>query len=211
MATTKRRAAGTKKVSAKSGVRQAARVGRNASSASTKVRRGSSGAGGGPRRAAGVSRSSASLGNGKAGAMRPSISFISLLVRDVAAARRFYEGMGLAASDRSREDFALFQMNGVVLAIATRTAIRKELGFPLGRGGGMLLSHNVHSEAAVADTIEKARRGGAKILRRPSPASWGGMIGCFADPDGHVWEVVFNPQLPMDAAGNALLDPPGVW
>ena len=215
MATTKRRAAGSKKVSAKSRAKsqtkKAAKSGRNASSASTKVRRGSAGAGGGPRLAAGGSRSSASLGNGKAGAMRPSISFISLLVRDVAAARRFYEGMGLAASDRSREDFALFQMNGVVLAIATRTAIRKELGFPLGRGGGVLLSHNVDTESAVAETLEMARRGGARILRKATPASWGGLIGCFADPDGHVWEVVFNPQLPMDAAGNALLDPPGVW
>jgi predicted lactoylglutathione lyase len=143
--------------------------------------------------------------------MRASISFVSLLVRDVAISRGFYEALGLVASDRSRDDFALFQMNGVVLAIATRKAIAKELGFPLGKGGGVLLSHNVESAGAVAETLETARRAGASILRKAAPASWGGLIGCFADPDGHVWEVVFNPGLPMDASGNALLDPPGVW
>lgn len=153
----------------------------------------------------------AMMSTGAVRPMRSSISFVSLLVADVAKSRRFYEALGLAASERSREDFALFQMNGVVLAIATRSAIAKELGFPLGRGGGVLLSHNVECEAAVAETLRMAKRAGAKILRKPSPASWGGLIGCFADPDGHVWEVVFNPGLPMDAAGNALLDPPGVW
>lgn len=143
--------------------------------------------------------------------MRPSISFVSLPVKDVARSRRFYESLGLVASERSRADFALFQMNGVVLAISTRSAMAKELGFPIAKGGGVVLSHNVPIAEEVASTLESARRAGAKVLRKASPASWGGMIGCFADPDGHVWEVVFNPLLPMDAAGNALLDPPGVW
>lgn len=156
-------------------------------------------------------RRTRSSGSAASRPMRAAISFVSLLVRDVAIARAFYEAIGLVASDRSREGFALFQMNGVVLAIATRKAVAKELGFPLGKGGGVLLSHNVESAEAVVETLEASRRAGARILREPSPASWGGMIGCFTDPDGHAWEVVFNPGLPMDAAGNALLDPPGVW
>ncbi len=193
MATAKRRVSGPTKGTAKSRAKAAT------------ARRGAATNAAGGRRGSAESKSSVPR------PMRPSISFISLLVRDVAASRQFYEALGLAASDRSREDFALFQMNGVVLAIATRASVAKELGIALGRGSGVLLSHNVQSEEAVVATLEMARRAGAKILCKASPASWGGLIGCFADPDGHVWEAVFNPKLPMDAAGNALLDPPEVW
>ena len=202
MATAKRRVSGPTKETAKSSANVATRARRTSSPKAATARRGS---------AAGGRRGSAESKSSLPRPMRPSISFISLLVRDVAAARRFYESLGLVASERSREDFALFQMNGVVLAIATRASVAKELGVTLGRGSGVLLSHNVESEEAVGATLEMARRAGAKVLRKASPASWGGLIGCFADPDGHVWEVVFNPQLPMDAAGNALLDPPDVW
>ena len=205
MATAKRRAGGPTKGTAKSRAKVATRARRTSSPKAATARRGSA------THAAGGRRGSAESKTMVPRPMRPSISFVSLLVRDVAASRQFYEALGLAASDRSREDFALFQMNGVVLAIATRASVAKELGIALGRGSGVLLSHNVQSEEAVVATLEMARRAGAKILRRASPASWGGVIGCFADPDGHVWEVVFNPKLPMDAAGNALLDPPDVW
>jgi predicted lactoylglutathione lyase len=194
MATSKRRAAG------KAGI--SARAGGGGSTAASKKRS--------DRQQVSGREPRSGIGSA-ARSMRPSISFVSLPVRDVAISRRFYEALGLVASDRSRDGFALFQMNGVVLALATRTSIVKELGFRPGRGGGVILSHNVESTAAVVETLEVARRAGARILRRPAPASWGGLIGCFADPDGHVWEVVFNPGLPMDAAGNALLDPPGVW
>lgn len=205
MATAKRRAGGPTKGASKTGAKVATRTRRTSSPKTASTGRGSTTSAEGRRRGSAESKSSVPR------PMRPSISFISLLVRDVAASRRFYEALGLVASDRSREDFALYQMNGVVLAIATRASIAKELGIALGRGSGVLLSHNVESEEAVAATLVTARRAGAKILRKASPASWGGLIGCFADPDGHVWEVVFNPHLPMDAAGNAILDPPEVW
>ena len=50
-----------------------------------------------------------------------------------------------------------------------------------------------------------------RVEKPPGPAPWGGRTGCFADPDGHLWEVVFNDGMPMDAMGNVFLEPPGVW
>lgn len=147
--------------------------------------------------------------------LRPAISFVTLIVRDVARSRRFYELLGLVASERSREDLALFQMNGVVLALASRAAMDRELGSASSTmrwpSGGVMLSQNVRSAGEVAGLLARARRAGARVLRRDSSAPWGGVFGWFEDPDGHRWEVVFNERMVLDAKGNAWLEPPGVW
>ncbi len=143
--------------------------------------------------------------------MRPALSFISLPVADVARSRGFYEALGLRASDRSLPECAFFQLNGVILGLATRTALAKALGFPVGRGSGVLLSHNVPDSASVDHVMRRAELAGATIVRPSGSTAWGWRMGCFRDPDGHLWEVVFNPRLSLDASGNAQLDPPGVW
>jgi len=145
--------------------------------------------------------------------MRPALSFVSLGVKDVAAARTFYEALGLQASERSTDGFALFQLNGVVLAIAPRAMLLKEAGLSAGRStpGAASLSHNVRTPEEVDGLLSLARAAGAKSLKAPAPASWGGRCGWFEDLDGHLWEIVHNPRMAMDAAGNVFLEPPGVW
>lgn len=143
--------------------------------------------------------------------MRPAISFISLPVANVERSRRFYESLGLRASDRSLPECAFFQLNGVILGVTTRAALAKALGFPVGRGSGVLLSHNVRDADAVGGILRRAKRAGAEIVRPAGSTEWGWEMGCFRDPDGHLWEVVFNPRLAMDPVGNVLLDPPEVW
>ncbi len=145
--------------------------------------------------------------------MRPALSFVSLGVRDVAASRRFYESLGLQASDRSGEAFAFFQLNGVVLAVASRSMLLKEAGLKGGRlkPGPVCLSHNVRSPEEVDSLLRTAAKAGAKVVKPAAPAAWGGRCGWFEDPDGHLWEIVHNPRMAMDAAGNVFLEPPGVW
>ena len=153
--------------------------------------------------------------------MRHTISFISLPVADVARSRRFYEAMGLEASSRSRPEAAFFQMNGLVLATADRKTMDDGLGVSMGgskskrisstRVDGVVLSHNVRREEEVDELLARAKAAGGRIEKSAGPAPWGGRTGCFADPDGHLWEVVFNDAMPMDAMGNVFLEPPGVW
>jgi predicted lactoylglutathione lyase len=145
--------------------------------------------------------------------MRACLSFISLGVADVASSRRFYESLGLVASERSGETFAFFQLNGVVLAITSRSLMLREAGLKGGRAkpGPVCLSHNVRSPEEVDAVLRMAVKAGAKVVKPAAPASWGGRCGWFEDPDGHLWEIVHNPRMAMDAAGNVFLEPPGVW
>jgi len=153
--------------------------------------------------------------------MRHTVSFISLPVADVGRSRRFYEAMGLEASPRSRPEATFFQMNGLVLAVADRKAMADGLGVAMGgsrssranptRAASVVLSHNVRREEEVDELLARAKAAGGRIEKPAGPAPWGGRTGCFADPDGHLWEVVFNDGMPMDAIGNVFLEPPGVW
>jgi len=153
--------------------------------------------------------------------MRHTVSFISLPVADVVRSRRFYEAMGLEAGARSRPEATFFQMNGLVLAVADRTAMSNVLGVALRgakssranttRAEGVVLSHNVRREEEVDELLARAKAAGGRVEKPAGPAPWGGRTGCFADPDGHLWEVVFNDGMPMDAMGNVFLEPPGVW
>jgi uncharacterized glyoxalase superfamily protein PhnB len=82
-----------------------------------------------------------------------------------------------------------------VLSLFPRPALAEDAHIPAeGSGfGGIALAHNVGSKAEVDAALAHAERAGAKILRRGSDAFWGGYTGYFADPDGFVWEVAWNP------------------
>lgn len=146
--------------------------------------------------------------------MRPSIGFVTLAVRDVATSRAFYEALGLVASERSRPELTLFQMNGLVLAIASHAALRGETRrrSAIRRGaGGVTLSHNVRAEHEVGGLLERVRRAGGRVLRPAELAPWGGTTGWFEDPDGHAWEIVFNDRVVLDSKGGLYLDAPEIW
>ncbi|SFT63523.1 VOC family protein [Halomonas saccharevitans] len=127
--------------------------------------------------------------------MNPRISMITLGVSDLARAIRFYEqGLGLPRMD-SPPEVAFFPLNGSWLDLYGRGALAEDAGVPAEGSGfrGVALAHNLSSEAEVDALIAQAVAAGATLVKPAQPVFWGGYSGYFADPDGHLWEVAFNP------------------
>jgi predicted lactoylglutathione lyase len=136
--------------------------------------------------------------------MRPRITLITLGVEDVAKATIFYEKLGFVRSKKASEASVSFVRAGsVVLALWSREAQKKDANAEaLWTGnGGIAVAQNVASEAEVDAMMAKAETAGAKILKQAAKTFWGGYDGYFADADGHVWEIAFNPFWPLDDDG----------
>ncbi len=139
--------------------------------------------------------------------MKQRLSLITLGVSDLAASRRFYESLGWTASTASQGDIVFFQMNGLALALYPRDALAADAQVENAPGSfsGVTLAHNLFSEKEVDRVFGAAVKAGARQLKPPRKAFWGGYSSYFADPDGHVWEIAYNPHFPLDAAGNLRL------
>jgi len=136
------------------------------------------------------------------------ISLITLGVADVAKATSFYERLGFVRSKRaSQESVSFFQAGPVVLALWGRYAQRDDAQaaeFWTGNGG-IAVAQNLTSEAEVDAMMARAEAAGARILKPAAKTFWGGYDGYFADLDGHVWEVAFNPFWELDEGGRVRL------
>ena len=140
--------------------------------------------------------------------MTAHISLITLGVADVAKATAFYEQLGFVRSKRaSQENVSFFQAGPVVLALWGRDAQRDDAqAAELWTGnGGIAVAQNLTSEAEVDAMMARAEAAGARILKPAAKTFWGGYDGYFADPDGHVWEVAFNPFWELDLDGRVRL------
>lgn len=139
--------------------------------------------------------------------MEPRLSLVTLGVADIARSRAFYEKLGFKASSDSNEAVTFFDAGGVVLALFGRAALADDAKAADSAPGfsGVALAHNVRSEAEVAEVLAEAEAAGATIVKPSERAFWGGQSGYFADPDGHLWEVAYNPFFPFDAAGRIVL------
>jgi uncharacterized protein len=136
--------------------------------------------------------------------MSPNITLITLGVADVARATAFYEQLGFKKSTRASEaSVSFFKSGGVVLALWSREAQREdaEAAAIWNGNGGICVAQNVASEAEVDAVMATAEAAGAHILKRAAKTFWGGYNGYFADPDGHLWEVAFNPHWGLDEDG----------
>jgi predicted lactoylglutathione lyase len=133
-----------------------------------------------------------------------SVSLITLGVADVAKATRFYERLGFVKSkSASQDDVSFFRAGSVVLALWGREAQRDDANAAeLWTGnGGIVVARNVASTTEVDKLMATAEAAGARILKHATKTAWGGYNGYFADPDGHVWEVAFNPHWPLSRSG----------
>ena len=128
--------------------------------------------------------------------MNPRISMITLGVRDLAAAVKFYaEGLGFPRME-SGPEVAFFTLNGTWLGLYGRDALATDATVsPEGEGfESFALAHNVGSETEVDEIINQALEAGATLVKNPGKTSWGGYSGYFKDLDGHLWEVAHNPH-----------------
>jgi uncharacterized protein len=135
-----------------------------------------------------------------------SISLVTLGVRDLERSRAFYAALGWEAKT-VLPSVVFVQLEGQVLALFGLEALAEDqgrAGETLGFGAATL-ARNFGSEAEVDAGFELALSAGASVLKRPEKVFWGGYSGYFADPDGHVWEVAFNPDWPLGPEGTLTL------
>jgi len=122
------------------------------------------------------------------------LSLVTLGVDDLARARAFYEeGLGWRAAD-APEGVVFYQLPGMAFALWSRSELAADARTPVdGSFSGISLACNQRTEDDVDRVLAQAEAAGARILKPAVRAEWGGYSGYFADPDGHVWEVAFNP------------------
>lgn len=133
--------------------------------------------------------------------MEPRISLITLGVSDLQRSARFYrDGLCLPLREGSGEEVAFFETRGTWLALFPRPELAHDALFPAESTAapgnpfpGFSLAHNVRTRAEVDATLAEAEAAGATIIKPSQDTSWGGYAGYFADPDGFLWEVAWNP------------------
>ncbi len=134
--------------------------------------------------------------------MKPRLSLITLGVDDLDRALAFYrDGLGLPTKGIVGREFehgavVFFEMEGLILALWARADLAHDSGRaqPAGASAGFALAHNVSARGEVDAVMEQARLAGATVVKPAGDTFWGGYAGYFADPDGHLWEVAWNPQ-----------------
>lgn len=139
--------------------------------------------------------------------MEQRISLVTIGVADVSRARAFYEALGWKSSAATDAVVVFFQAGGLVFALWGRGELAADSGVADDSGGwgGITLAHNVRSPAEVDAVLAEAERAGATIARPSAETFWGGYSGLFVDPDGHRWEVAWNPGWPLRDDGSVEL------
>jgi uncharacterized protein len=145
--------------------------------------------------------------------MHPRIHVITLAVADLERALAFYrDGLGLDTNGVIGTEFVgsdiepagavvMFHLEGgLILALYPRTELAKDASVPIGeeKTGEFSIGHAVESRAAVDELLARAEASDAVLTAPPSDRPWGIYSGYFRDPDGHLWEVMWNPGLELD-------------
>lgn len=130
--------------------------------------------------------------------MEPRISFITLGVRDLPRATRFYAQVLRLPKKETPPSVSFFEMGKTWLALYPRDDLAADAGVPAEGAGfpGFALAHNVRAPAEVDALLAEVASGGGTMVKRGQATDWGGYAGYFADPDGFLWEVAWNPDFP---------------
>jgi predicted lactoylglutathione lyase len=131
------------------------------------------------------------------------VSVLTLGVSDLERSTAFYEGLGFRRSQKSSEEITWFATGGTVMALYPWDELADDTTVPREGAGfrGVTMAINLRSEAEVDHFIRKAEGLGGRIVKVPQKVFWGGYSSYFQDPDGHLWEVAFNPFTPVDESG----------
>jgi catechol 2,3-dioxygenase-like lactoylglutathione lyase family enzyme len=138
------------------------------------------------------------------------VSLATLGVADVARATEFYESLGWRLSPASAPGLvSFFHTAGGLLSLVATDDLAADAGLPkrvappnpAADFRGTMLAINVESPAAVDEALRAVVQAGATLVKAGGATEWGGYLGYFTDPDGHLWEITHNPDWPIDAAG----------
>ena len=137
------------------------------------------------------------------------INIVCLGVRNMEQSIRFYkDGLGFQTEETSYNPQVIFfdAAAGLKFELYPLDLLAKDINEDnpptIGDGfGGITLQHVVQSKKEVDEVIELARKAGAKIVKEPHVAFWGGYTSYFLDPNGYYWEVSWNPQWKFDQNG----------
>jgi len=136
------------------------------------------------------------------------LSLVTLGVSDLAKSTAFYEALGFRRKARRAPGVAFFEAGGVILSLWTTDELAKDVAVTIDESQAFRaasLAWNCASTDEVDAAMVRARAAGAKTLRAAAKVFWGGYTAYFADPDGHIWEVAFNPEFPLSEDGRLTL------
>lgn len=142
--------------------------------------------------------------------MAANISIVTLGVSDLEVSTVFYKNLGWINTTASQEGVTFLQGNSIVLGLYGHEALAEDAGLDVTPIGfrGVTLAVNLESEAAVDEWFARAITAGAHEQKTPQKVFWGGYSGYIADPDGHLWEVAYNPFFQGDVStGQLKLEP----
>jgi len=143
--------------------------------------------------------------------MEQRISLTTLVVDDIDEARRFFEaGLGWQVTAAPSPEVVFFQVIGGVLALYSRAALAEEIGREVtdSRTGAVTLAWNGRSEEEVDQVFHEALSAGAKPVKHPEKAFWGGYSSYVQVPGGHLLEIAYNPFWTIEPDGAVTLPPP---
>jgi catechol 2,3-dioxygenase-like lactoylglutathione lyase family enzyme len=132
--------------------------------------------------------------------VKPKVGLITLGVSDLARSLKFYrDGLGWPTHNyKDDAGVVFFALEGTWLSLFPRDKLAEDAGVPEGQGwGGITLAHNEPSSEQVDAAYAQAIAAGARAVKVPQKVFWGGCSGYFADPDGYIWEIAFNPYMDL--------------
>ena len=132
--------------------------------------------------------------------MEPRVSIITLGVSDMKRSVAFYRDALALPMRPNGDSIAFFETKGTWLALFPREALADDATVPSEGSGfrGFTLAHNMRSREEVDTLLRQVKEAGAKIVKPANETDWGGYSGYFADPDGYLWEVAWNPHFWID-------------
>ncbi len=134
--------------------------------------------------------------------MEQRISLITLGVSDLARSVAFYTGLGWRGQEVQETVF--FQAGGIGVVLWHQDKLADDAGVELVSGPGfrgIAVAHNVRTRDEVDAVIAVVQAAGGLVTRAPADTFYGGYAAYFTDPDGHVWEVAYNPGFPISDDG----------
>ncbi len=142
--------------------------------------------------------------------MEQRLSMITLGVADLNRAKAFYEDVVGWTATPSPPEIAFFDLGGIVFSLYPQDALVKDRNAATDEGGdgateGFALAHNARSKHDVDLIFSRLKEKGATILKEPEDVFWGGYSGYFCAPDGHAWEVAYNPHWDIGKDGRILM------